>query len=216
MISKLHFITQDHPVKTHQELVQAACRGGADWVQLRLKNKSASELKIISLEVLKICRTYDARLIINDHISLVKEIGADGVHLGKEDMSPILARKLLGINFIIGGTANTWPDIEKLHESSVDYIGLGPFRYTSTKEKLSPVLGLEGYKKLMSLCQINNITIPVIAIGGITTGDVAKILKTGIYGIALAGAVNNHSFPESAIQEFQELINSDISVLPSA
>ena len=94
----------------------------------------------------KICRKYNATLILNDHVHLVKEIGANGVHLGKSDMSPVKARELLGSNYIIGGTANNMEDIRQLHKSGVDYIGLGPFRFTRTKKNLAPILGIEGYK----------------------------------------------------------------------
>src|ERR1700758_3328524 len=113
MISKLQYITQDVEGKSHQQLAEEACTVGADWVQLRVKSKSAIEWKKIAMEAVTICNKHKAKLIINDNVSLAKEIGAHGVHLGKEDMNPVEARKILGNNFIIGGTANTFEDIKE-------------------------------------------------------------------------------------------------------
>jgi thiamine-phosphate pyrophosphorylase len=208
MISKLQYITQDVDGKSHQQLTEEACVAGADWVQLRLKNKSTAGWKKIALEVLEICNKYKSKLIINDNVALAKEISAHGVHLGKEDMHPIEARKILGNNFIIGGTANTFEDIKVLAAARVDYIGLGPFRFTSTKEKLSPILGIKGYKSVIEKCKAKNICIPIIAIGGITTKDVSEILQTGIYGVAVAGAITFSENKSHVVKEFLNELNT--------
>lgn len=208
MISKLHYITQDLPHKTHQQLAMAACEGGANWVQLRMKNKDPDELKEIAIEVQAICKMFGAKFIINDHVQLAKELHSDGVHVGKEDMAPALVREILGKDCIIGGTANNWEDIQRLHEQGVDYIGLGPFRFTSTKQKLSPILGIEGYRHLLSLCDANAMTIPIVAIGGIRENDVAEILKTGVHGIALAGAINESQTPQTTTKRFCRMLYS--------
>ncbi len=182
-ISRLHYIV------TTPEQAEQACSAGADWIQLRLKNKSYEDWKVIALETQTVCRSYQARLIMNDNVHLAGEIGSDGLHLGKEDMPVLEARKLLGNEIIIGGTANTLEDILMHHQSGASYIGLGPFRFTTTKEKLSPVLGLAGYTSLMTALQQQSVTIPVIAIGGITIEDVPDLLKTGIHGIAVSSAI---------------------------
>jgi thiamine-phosphate pyrophosphorylase len=202
MISKLHYITQEVEGKTHAQLAEEACIAGARWVQLRVKNKTYTEWKAIALETLAICRKHHAKLIINDNVELVKEIHADGVHLGKEDVSTVEARRILGGEFIIGGTANTFEDIKMHAASNVDYVGLGPFRFTSTKEKLSPILGIEGYKQIIHKCRDNNISIPIIAIGGITSTDIPELLNTGVYGVAVAGAVTLSKDKKETIQEF--------------
>jgi len=202
MISKLHYITQEVERKTHAQLAEEACIAGARWVQLRVKNKSYTEWKAIALETLAVCRKHQAKLIINDNVELPKEIHADGVHLGKEDISTAEARKILGSNFIIGGTANTFEDIKMHTASNVDYIGLGPFRFTSTKEKLSPILGIEGYKQIIHKCRDNNITVPIVAIGGITSTDIPELLHTGVYGIAIASAITFSKNKKQTIQEF--------------
>ena len=203
-ISKLHYITAS---AAHAE---EACKGGADWIQLRVKNKSEDEWKLIAEEAKKICRKYGAKLMVNDSVKLAKIVGADGVHLGKEDMPPDEARKLLGPNFIIGGTANTFEDIKRLALLKVDYVGLGPFRFTQTKKNLSPLLGLEGYRGLIRQCAAENITVPIIAIGGIQLNDVDAILGTGVYGLAVSSAISDAGDISFAAKSFIEKIENNL------
>ena len=208
MISKLQYITQDIENTTHIQLVEEACKAGIDWIQLRLKNKSYEEWQTIALESLAICKKHHAKLIINDNVALAKEIGADGVHVGKQDMPVAKAREILGPDFIIGGTANTFEDI-KLHVASgVNYIGLGPFRFTSTKEKLSPVLGFDGYKVNLQLCKQKHIHIPIIAIGGITVNDVEELVSVGVYGVAVASAITHAADKKETVQAFMSHLKS--------
>ena len=150
MISKLQYITQDIPDRTHAELAGEACLHGISWVQFRSKLLKGDDLIKSALDVKNICTYYKSIFIINDYVRLAKEIKADGVHLGKSDITPIEARKILGSGFLIGGTANTFEDILSLHEQGVDYIGLGPFRFTETKKNLSPIFGIDGYKEIVS------------------------------------------------------------------
>jgi thiamine-phosphate pyrophosphorylase len=187
MISRLHYITQDLPDLSHAELAEFACKGGADWVQLRVKNKSYNEWLKIAQETKLVCLKYGAKLIINDNVHIAKEVGADGVHLGKEDINPKEARKFLGNNFIIGGSTNIIEDVKKRIEEGCDYIGFGPFRFTSTKEKLNPVLGLDGIKEVAK--KFGN-KIPMIAIGGIKLEDVESLMQTGIHGVAVSSGIN--------------------------
>jgi len=207
-ISRLQLITQDDVANYSQaKLAEEACKGGIDWVQLRVKGKSAEEWKAIAIDVKKICDSYNARLIINDNVKLVKEIGAAGVHLGREDMPVKEARKILGSDYIIGGTANDLADIMDLVDARVDYIGLGPFWFTNTKEKLSPVLGLKGYKKIVAACIKHRIEVPIIAIGGIKLNDVKDIMNLGIYGVAIASAINSAFDKEGKTREFINEVN---------
>jgi thiamine-phosphate pyrophosphorylase len=196
-ISRLHYITQDHPDFSHEQLVQKACESGIDWVQLRAKNKSDEELYKIATSCKKICSEYNVTFIINDHVTLAKELDLDGVHLGLSDMKIDDARKILGTNKLIGGTANSIRDIELQHSRSANYIGLGPFRFTSTKENLSPIIGLETYKK--AFLEVKSI--PIIAIGGITTSDLSQLMSTGIYGVAVASEI---SFAKNMAQKILE------------
>lgn len=207
MIARLHYIMQEIGGKTHDQFAEEACRSGADWIQLRVKNRPYDEWKQIAIETLAACRQYGAKLIINDNVRLAAEIGADGVHLGKEDMRTAEARKLLGRHFIIGGTANTFDDIRMHAKAGVDYVGVGPFRFTATKEKLSPILGLEGYQKISVQCAAENIAVPVIAIGGIQPSDVADIIKAGAYGVAVAGAITHAADKKEIISEIRSVLN---------
>jgi thiamine-phosphate pyrophosphorylase len=191
MVSRLHYITQDVEGVTHTQLTELACQAGIDWVQLRIKNKSYQEWLKVAWETKQICKKYGAKLIINDNVLITKEIEADGVHLGKYDMNLKEARKILKNNFIIGGSTNTIEDIREMLENGADYIGLGPYRFTSTKESLNPLVGLDGIKSIMSSFeQISKKMIPVIAIGGIKLEDIEPLLQTGIYGIAVSSAIN--------------------------
>ena len=212
-IARLHYITQgDIFGYTHSQLAEEVCMAGVNWVQLRVKKKGYADWKEIASDALKVCRKYKARLIVNDNVRIAKEIDADGVHLGKDDMLPKAARSLLGIEKIIGGTANTYIDIENLAEAGVDYIGLGPFRFTDTKENLSPVLGLEGYSKIIEECRKNGIKIPIIAIGGIKREDIKPLFGTGVYGIAVSSAINFELEKEKAVKTILTEIKNQIQV----
>jgi thiamine-phosphate pyrophosphorylase len=184
--------------------IQLALDGGCRWIQLRMKDANDDEVRPIAIEAQKLCRQYGATFIIDDRVALVSELGADGVHLGKNDMPISEARRLLGPDFIIGGTANTFEDAKAHYEASADYIGCGPFRFTTTKQKLAPVLGLDGYRHIISKLRAANIKIPVVAIGGITKADIPAILQTGITGIALSGTVLRADDP---IEEMKHIIN---------
>lgn len=206
-ISRLQYIT------TSAALAEKACSSGIDWIQLRLKNTSHDAYKAIAKDVQAVCKTYNATFIINDNVLLAAELQADGVHLGKQDMPVAEAWKILGNNFIIGATANTAADVMHHAMQPVDYIGLGPFRFTTTKENLSPVLGIEGYKNIFSTVK-NMKTPPVVAIGGIIQEDVETLMQTGIHGIAVSGIISgSEDIPQtikSLLQLLPKHVNTDI------
>jgi thiamine-phosphate pyrophosphorylase len=134
-----------------------------------------------------ICDAQGCVLIINDRVEVAAAIDAHGVHLGLEDMPVSEARRRLGEDKIIGGTANTLEDIRGHYIGGADYVGLGPYRYTTTKKNLSPILGLEGYRRIMSRLEEEGVTLPVIGIGGIGVKDVLPLLEAGLYGVAFSG-----------------------------
>lgn len=202
MIPKLHYISQGNTHKEHIENIQKACTSGAELVQLRLKNVSENKILKLATQAREITSHFQTRLIINDHYKIAKEIKADGVHLGKTDTCPTIARKELYSWQIIGGTANTLEDCQTLITKNVDYIGLGPFRFTETKANLSPVLGLEGYAAIIDALQTET---PVLAIGGITLEDVTAILNTGISGIAISGQITQDF---DRVKQFNQLLNA--------
>ena len=195
-ISTLHYIT------TNPGGAELACRGGVRWVQLRVKNQPPAIWKQLALETQAVCRRYGATLLINDNPRLAQEIGADGVHVGKADMPPAEVREMLGPKFIIGGTANTFADVQRLAAAGVDYVGLGPFRFTPTKENLSPILGLAGYAEIIRQCREAGLTVPIIGIGGITLADVEALAATGLHGVAVSSAIGKATNPTEAATLF--------------
>ena len=186
---ELQFITHFTEKYSYYDSARMALEGGCRWIQLRMKDASPEEVEQEALRVQALCRTYHATFIIDDHVELVKKIHADGVHLGKHDMPVAEARRLLGNGFIIGGTANTFDDVKMHYEAGADYIGCGPLRFTTTKKNLSPILGLEGYRRIVSQMKEAGINLPIVAIGGITREDIPAILQTGVTGVALSGTI---------------------------
>lgn len=200
----LQFIT--HRNARYDEITgtRAVLEGGCSWVQLRMKDAPDEEVVRVGREVGRLCRDFGATFLLDDRVHLVAELGADGVHLGKNDMPLAEARKLLPAGTIVGATANTFEDIERAAAAGADYIGLGPFRFTQTKRNLSPILGLEGYRTIFERCRAAGITLPVVAIGGITAADIAPILATGATGIALSGALLGAADP---VEETRKITN---------
>ena len=171
----LQFITHQTENYSYLESARMALEGGCKWIQLRMKEASPEE---------------------------VEEV--DGVHLGKKDMPIGEARQMLGEAFIIGGTANTFEDVKLHHAAGADYLGIGPFRFTTTKKNLSPVLGLEGYTSILAQMNEAGIRIPVVAIGGIVAEDIPAIMETGVNGIALSGAILQAPDP---VEETKRILN---------
>ena len=141
----IQFITHSNERYDHVEGAKLALQGGCRWIQLRMKDAMEIDFLRAAKKIRRLCDEYHATLILDDHVEWVGLTGADGVHLGKNDMPISEARRILGDTFIIGGTANTIADVEDHWKSGADYVGCGPFRFTTTKEKLSPVLGIGGY-----------------------------------------------------------------------
>ena len=185
----LQFITHPSENMTILEEIENVVAGGCKWVQLRMKDAEKEEIKEVARKAKEICKKNDVILVIDDYVDIAKELELDGVHLGKNDMPVDEARKLLGEEFIIGATANTFEDIEALRHTDIDYIGLGPFRFTSTKKNLSPVIGIDGYAEIMRLKAESSINLPIVAIGGICYDDINNIMDTGISGIAVSGSL---------------------------
>ncbi|WP_075342637.1 thiamine phosphate synthase [Tenacibaculum agarivorans] len=205
MISKLQYISQGATPEEHLLNIQNACTAGSEWVQLRLKNQTDEVILETAKKAREITSHFQTRLIINDHYKIAKQVNADGVHLGKTDACPAIVREFLGKLFIIGGTANTLEDCKALLKKQVDYIGLGPFRYTTTKKNLSPILGLAGYQVLLEEL---NTEIPVIAIGGIVLEDVPSLLETNIHGIAISGEITKDF---NSISKFHQILKAGSS-----
>jgi thiamine-phosphate pyrophosphorylase len=202
IIPKLHYISQGNSPKEQLENIQKACASGAELVQLRFRSVSEKKLLKLAKEAREITAHFQTRLLINDHYKIAKEVKADGVHLEKIDSCPTIARKHLYTWQMIGGTANTLQECETLLTKEVDYIGLGPFKFTITKDNLPPVLGLNGYAEIIEALQTE---IPIIGVGGITTEDISDILETGVSGIAVSGEITRDF---NTIKIFHQLLNA--------
>ncbi|MBK3518851.1 thiamine phosphate synthase [Carboxylicivirga marina] len=193
-ISRLHFITSPSH-QSYMEQIHSVVLGGGNWVQLRMKDEATETIEKVAVEAMSYCLDNGVTFIMNDHVEIAAKIGADGVHLGKNDMSPDKAREILGPQAIIGGTANTYKDVKQLVAMGVDYIGLGPFRFTETKKNLSPTLGTEGYQSIIDKCKAEGITIPIIAIGGLKADDLSELFDTGIHGVAISSYITSNEQP---------------------
>lgn len=203
MISHLHYISQT----PHTDHIQAACDAGCKWIQLRIKNESPAAVLPVAEAARAICDRYQARLIINDYPQVAVAVGADGVHVGKLDMTVAAARAIAGPGLVIGGTANTLEDILQHVQDGASYVGVGPFRFTTTKQNLSPILGLKGYQSIMQGLKERNISIPVIAIGGILAEDIPALLETGIHGIAVSGLISAAIDKRAVVHHIQAQLN---------
>ena len=206
---RLQFITHHNARYSYIDSARIALEGGCRWIQLRMKDANERLLEETAITIQKMCRNYGATFIIDDNVTLTKKINADGVHLGKNDMPIADARKMLGEKFIIGGTINSFDDIlQHLQGATPDYFGCGPFRFTSTKKNLAPILGYEGYKNILTKMRENNINIPLIAIGGIRKDVISKLLDCGINGIALSSSILNAENPINEMSEIMTILNS--------
>ncbi len=203
----LQFIT--HHTERYDEVsaAEAGLRGGCRWIQLRMKDAPSQAVVEAGRAIGDMCRKAGATFILDDRADLVDELQADGVHLGKNDMPVEQARGLLGDDRIIGATANTFDDIRRAAAAGADYIGLGPFRFTTTKRNLSPVIGIDGYRSIMERCRQEGIRLPIVAIGGIVARDIEAIMSTGIDGIALSGALLQAADTTEETQKIISIIN---------
>jgi len=205
MLERLYFISQQTATKTHLTAIEEALQAGCRLVQLRIKDQPEAAVLEQAKAAKTLCDRYNARLIINDFPHVAKTVDAWGIHVGLQDLPVAEVRAIVGDQMIIGGTANTFEHIQQRVNEGVNYIGLGPFRFTTTKEKLSPVLGLEGYQRIMD--QMNNagMQMPIVAIGGILPDDIAGLKDAGVYGVAVSGAITNAVDQEAAVKKINVL-----------
>lgn len=207
MLERVYFISQQTAEKTHLTAIEEALAAGCRLVQLRVKKEPESVVLEQATKAKALCDRYNAKLVVNDYPHVAKSVGAWGIHVGLQDMAPGAVRAIVGPDMIVGGTANTFGHIQQRVQEGVDYIGLGPFRFTSTKEKLSPVLGLEGYQRIMDQVRATNIQLPIVAIGGIVSGDVAGLRDAGIYSVAVSGAIITALDQQSEVERINKLFS---------
>lgn len=206
MYNKLQYISQGNTVDKQLYNIHRALDNGCDWIQLRFKNQNAAEVFTLAEAIKILCDEYLATFIINDHVHLAQQLDADGVHLGLSDMSIEQARMILGTKKIIGGTANTFKDVLQRTSETCDYIGLGPFQFTTTKQNLSPIVALEGYRLILGQMKTKHIQIPIYAVGGISLDKVAPLMETGVHGIAVSGLITQSENPFQLITQLNDTL----------
>lgn len=204
-IGRLHIITDTSLQKrfSHVDLTKLAIAGGADTIQFRSKTGSTRELIETAAAMKRICEEAGVPLIINDRVDIAMAVDADGVHLGQDDFPISMARKMLGPDFIIGGSAGNINEAEICLKEGADYIGSGPVYPTGSKKDAGPATGVEGIKKL-----VNTIPLPFLAIGGISAADIPDLLSAGVHGVAVISAVCLSENPEKATEEIKKRLNS--------
>lgn len=199
-ISKFHYLTQDLPSRGHVEQATIACQSGANWIQYRCLTKTDDELVNEISQIAAICDDWGTTLIITNHYHLLDLVDAQGVHIEDFNANFQAIREAIGEDKTLGASAT---NIEKLlwvqSSGVVDYCGYGPFGHTNTKPNNKPLLGFEGYR---IVGKRPDISIPVIAVGGVQLTDVEPLLETGIYGIAVSAGVNLAIDPAKAVKDF--------------
>lgn len=205
--NRLMFITQRTEKYTELDQVKMVIKGGCDWIQLRMKDNLNLEVAEAVARFILLKGGMDCTSCLNDNLEIALKAGFFAVHLGKNDMPldeawRMIIKKGKADFYHVGATANTFEDILEADAHGATYVGLGPYRFTETKKNLSPVLGLEGYRKIMKQCEDAGVTIPIFAIGGIQLEDVDALMDTGIAGIAVSGAIVNAPNPEQETRRF--------------
>ncbi len=196
------------PNKTHAEQARAACEAGANWIQYRCLTKSDEEMIEEINELAAVCDDWGTTLILTEHYHLLHLVDAQGVHL--EDIHADFKgiRKEIGNDKTLGGSANSFSDIQRIVSSGVvDYVGCGPFATTLTKPNNHALLGVTGYSEIISAMKSENLDIPVLAVGGVSINDVDELLSAGVYGIAVCSAVNSAENPTLAVREFYKKLH---------
>jgi thiamine-phosphate pyrophosphorylase len=196
-MDRIYFITHKNEKYSYIDSAKLALDSGIRLIQLRMKQASEVEMLNTAYILKEECDKYGAKLIVNDNADLALKIGANGVHIGQNDEAISIVRNKIKENQIIGMTCNTKEQILKAIEQKADYIGLGPYRFTNTKQNLSPILGIEGYRNL-------DCDIPIYAIGGIRLEDVEKLSQTKVYGIALSSLILEGKEPEKKVKEIRK------------
>lgn len=210
-ISKLHYISQATNAINHLDAIKKALDAGCTWIQLRIKNQPQDQVLEQAIHTKKLCDSYKAKLIINDNPMVAHAVNADGVHLGLLDMPIAEARRIVGKHLIIGGTANTFEHVKQRVQEGADYVGLGPFRFTTTKQNLSPILGIEGYQLIISKMQEEGISMPLIAIGGIKTEDIQALMQIGVHGVAVSGSISFAENGQKVVEELNFKLNAEFA-----
>ena len=188
---------------SHAAQVARLIEGGAGFIQLREKHLSPREFYREAEDALKIARERGVRLVVNDRADIALALGADGVHLGQDDMPAAAARSLLGERAIIGCSTHSVEQAIEAARMPVSYIAIGPVFATVSKEKPDPVVGLEGVRRVREAV---GRSMPLVAIGGITRDNARSVLAAGADSVAIIGALLTPSEPNAIARLTREFL----------
>lgn len=193
LVPRLHVVTDDGTPDVVCRLVEVVLAAGAPCVQVRAKALTDRDLYELVRDVAARCRAAGALCIVNDRPDIALAAGADGVHLGADDLPVAAVRALVGDVLLVGGTARNANQAAQHHQAGADYVGVGPVHVTTTKQGLPSPLGIAGLAAVTRAVEI-----PVIAIAGITLDRVDEVLDAGAHGVAVVGAVSRADDPAAA------------------
>lgn len=208
-MDRIYYISQGVDFQTQFNNIQLALDAGVQLIQIRYKDQTILDFQYLLDHIISLNKAYNATIIINDALTLVKNNGVAGIHLGQED-SPILEAKTLleGTQKLIGLTCNTFEQIKVATDFNVSYVGVGPYQFTNTKSNLSPVLGIKGYESILKNMQEAHINVPLFAIGGISLNDIRPLLSLGVYGIAVSGLLTQGTNTKQVFKTIQKAITN--------
>lgn len=195
----LYAVTDRHWLgeETLYDQVKKALDGGATFVQLREKKLDREDFLAEALEIQKLCKKYGVPFVINDEVSIAKDIDADGVHVGQSDMEAMDVRKVLGPDKILGVSAQTVEQAITAEKHGADYLGVGAVFATGSKDDADDV----SHETLKAICEA--VSIPVIAIGGITKDNVSELAGSGICGVAVISAIFGQNDIKKATEDLK-------------
>ena len=210
-LGRLHVLTDTtHQQRfSHAQLAQRAIRGGADVIQFRQKEGSIREKLRQARDVARICTEAQTPLLINDHLDIAQAVESSGVHLGQDDFPIADARHVLGDDAFIGATAATGTQARAAEGKGADYVGFGPVFTTDSKANPASVKGLDG---LRAACEA--VSIPVIAIAGLTPQRVRPCLASGAHGVAVLSGIACANNPAEATRRYREALNEALATHP--
>lgn len=190
--------------KTIEKSVKEAIKGGCTIVQLREKDISSKEFYDIAKSLRKITKKNKVPFIINDRVDIALAVNADGVHVGQSDLSLKDVRKLIGKNKIIGVSCGNLEEAKKAYKDGADYLGVGAVFPTNTKKDAKDV-GIDGLKEI-----INNIPLPIVAIGGINKENIENLRDINLAGVALVSAIISQKDVKNSAKEIKKIYKNKI------
>lgn len=206
-------LTRDGAGIAHAAQAGRLCAAGARWIQLRMKDSPRASWLAEAAAASRECRRHGALLVVNDSVDVALESGADGVHLGTLDGDWRGARRRLGTRLILGGTVNNADDARRAVQSGcLDYVGVGPLRFTKTKVNLSPILGLEGVRAVLGDLR----GLPAWVIGGVEPPDLPDLREAGAAGVAVSSALHRDGRLEGNLRAFLDAWARPVELVPQA